>query len=203
MKKQIVKYLTLPLLAFIVISCAVITVNVYFPTEAVEEAAGKIIDEIQGEDDAQSKTDNSDQQSLFQKTVPFFNIFGNSTVYADEINLNLTTPAIRKLVDSMKARNTAIMKFKDKGSIGETNDGMLAIRKMDGLGGKEISIVKRLLRAENNDREALNKELAVANKIDPADIDRIKAVFAKTRKSKAKPGHWYHDENGKWTQKSQ
>ena len=201
MKKQIVKYLTLPLLAFIVISCAVITVNVYFPTEAVEEAAGKIIDEIQGEDDAQSKTDNSDQQSLFQKTVPFFNIFGNSTVYADEINLNLTTPAIRKLVDSMKARNTAIMKFKDKGTIGETNDGMLAIRKMDGLGGEEIRTVKRLLRAENNDREALNKELAVANKIDQADIDKIKAIFAKTRKQKAKPGHWYQDEKGNWTQK--
>jgi len=36
MKKQMVKYFALPLLAFAVISCAVITVNVYFPTEAVE-----------------------------------------------------------------------------------------------------------------------------------------------------------------------
>ena len=200
MKKQMVKYLALPLLAFIVISCAVITVNVYFPTEAIEEAAEKIIDEIQGEEDAQSTADNSDQQSFFQKSIPF-NFFENSTVYAGEINLNLTTPAIRKLVDSMKARNTAIMQFKGKGAIGETNDGMLAIRKMDSLGGEEIRTVKRLLRAENNDREALYKELATANKIDPADIDKVKTIFAKTLKSKAKPGHWHHDEKGNWTQK--
>ena len=200
MKKQIVKYLALPLLAFIVISCAVITVNVYFPTEAVEEAAEKIIDEIQGGEDMQSTADNSDQQSFFQKSVPF-NFFESSTVYADEIDLNLTTPAIRKLVDSMKARNNEIMHFKDKGTIGETNSGILAIRKMDGLGGEEIRTVKRLLRAENNDREALYKELAAANKIDPADIDKVKSIFAKTLKSKAKPGHWYHDEKGNWMQK--
>ena len=195
-----VKYLTLPLLAFIVISCAVITVNVYFPTEAVEEAAEKIIDEIQGGEDTQSTADNSDQQSFFQKSVPF-NFFGNSTVYADEIDLNLTTPAIRKLIDSMKARNTEIMKFKGKGTIGETNDGMLAIRNMDGLGGEAIRTVKRLLRAENNDREALYKALAAANKIDPADIGKVKSIFAKTLKTKARPGHWYHDEKGNWTQK--
>jgi uncharacterized protein YdbL (DUF1318 family) len=200
MKKQMVKYLALPLLTFILISCAVITVNVYFPTEAVEEAAEKIIDEIQGGEDAQSTADNSEQQSFFQKSIPF-NFFGDSTVYADEIDLNLTTPAIRKLVDSMKARNTAIMQFKDKGTLGETNDGMLAIRKMDGLGGEEIRTAKRLLRAENNDREALYKELAAANKIDPADIDKVKSIFAKTLISKAKPGHWYHDEKGNWTQK--
>ena len=200
MKKQITKYFALPLLAFFVISCAVITVNVYFPTEAVEEAAEKIIDEIQGSEDTQNTADNSDQQSFFQKTIPF-NFFESSTVYAGEIDLNLTTPAIRKLVDSMKARNTAIMQFKGKGVIGETNDGMLAIRKMDGLGGEEIRTVKRLLRAENNDREALYKELAAANKIDPADIGKVKAIFANTLKSKAKQGHWHHDEKGNWKQK--
>ena len=202
MKKQMVKYLALPLLAFIVISCAVITVNVYFPTEAVEEAAEKIIDEIQGGEDAQSTADNSDQQSFFQKSIPF-NFFENSTVYAGEINLNLTTPAIRKLVDSMKARNTEIMQFKDKGAIGETNEGMLAIRKMDGLGGEEIRTVKRLLKAENNDRETLYKELATANKISLSDVGKIKSVFANTRKQKAKPGHWNQDEKGKWSQKKQ
>jgi len=199
-KKQITKFLGLPLLAFVAINCAVITVNVYFPTEAVEEAAEKIIDEIEGGGESQAKSEEGGRQSHFWKNIPYC-LSGNSTVYADEIDLNLTTPAIRKLIDSMKARNTEIMDFKDKGVIGETNDGMLAIRDMNALGGEEIRTVKRLLRAENKDREALYKELAVANKIDPADIDRIKAVFAKTRKSKAKPGHWHHDENGKWTQK--
>lgn len=200
MKKQMVRYLALPLMAFIVISCAVITVNVYFPTEAVEEAAEKIIDEIQSEEDVKNTADNSGQQSLLHKNIPF-SFFGNSTVYADEIDLNLTTPAIRKLIDSMKARNTEIMKFKDKGAIGETNNGILEVRNMDDLSGEEIRTVKRLLRAENNDREMLYKELAAANKIDPADIDKVKSIFAKTLISKAKPGHWHHDEKGNWVQK--
>ncbi|GAX62638.1 hypothetical protein SCALIN_C38_0001 [Candidatus Scalindua japonica] len=200
MKKQMIRFLGLPLLAFFVISCAVITVNVYFPTEAVEEAAEIIIDEIQGEDGTQDNTVNSDQQSYFRKSIPF-NLFGNSTVYAGEIDLNLTTPVIRKLIDSMKARNAKIMEFKEKGAIGETNDGMLAIREMGGLGGEGIRTVKRLVRAENNDREALYKELATANKIALSDVGKIKAVFAKTLKQKARPGHWHHDENGNWTQK--
>ena len=201
MKKHIVKYLALPLLAFVVISCAVITVNVYFPTEAVEEAAEKIIDEIQGEDDLQSKADYNYQQGHFQTPLHFFNIFGNSTVYAGEINLNLTTPAIRKLVDSMKSRNAKIMQFKNKGAIGETNDGMLAIRKMDGLGGEVIRTVKRLLRAENDDRKMLYNELATANKISLSDVGKIQTVFAKTHKLKGKRGHWHQDENGNWVQK--
>ncbi len=200
MKKQITKYVGLPLLAFFAINCAVITVNVYFPTEAVEEAAEKIIDEIEGGEDVQAELDNSEQHSFFHTNIPFI-VFGNSTVYAEEIDLNLTSPAIRKLIDSMKARNSEIMHFKDKGVFGEANDGMLANKNMSDLDGNEIRTVNRLRRAENNDREALYKELAVANKIDLSEINRIKAVFAKTRRSKAKLNHWYQDEKGKWTQK--
>ncbi len=199
MKKQITKYLGLPLLAFFAINCAVITVNVYFPTEAVEKAAEKIIDEIEGDEDTKAELDNSEQHSFFHSNVPF-NFFGNSTVYADEIDLNLTSPAIRKLIDSMKARNSEIMGFKDKGVFGESNDGMLVNKEMSGLDGNEIRTVNRLRRAENSNREALYKELAIANKIELSEINRIKAVFAKTRRSKAKPGHWYQDEDGKWVQ---
>ncbi len=200
MKEQITKYIGLPLLAFFAINCAVITVNVYFPTEAVEEAAEKIIDEIEGEEDTQAELNNGDQHSLFHTKVPF-NIFGIQTVYADEIDLNLTSPAIRKLIDSMKVRNSEIMHFKDKGVFGETNDGMLASKEMSGLNGNEIRTVNRLRKAENNDREALYKELAIANKIELSEVNRIKAVFASTRRSKARPGHWYQDEDGKWVQK--
>jgi len=43
--------------------------------------------------------------------------------------------------------------------------------------------------------------LATANKISLSDVGKIKAVFAKTLKAKAKAGHWYQDEKGKWSQK--
>jgi uncharacterized protein len=200
MKKQIIKYLGLPLLIFAAVNCAVITVNVYFPAEAVEKAAEKIIDEIEGEEESKAKSDKSSPQSYFWRNVPFC-ILGNSTVYAEEIDLELTTPAIRKVIESMKTRNSNIMHFKDKGFIGETYDGMLAIRDLSDISGEDIRTINRLLRAENTDRETLYNELAEANKIPLSEIDRIKTVFAKTRKAKAEQGHWFQDEKGKWTQK--
>jgi uncharacterized protein YdbL (DUF1318 family) len=200
MKKQIVRYLGLPLLIFVAINCAVITVNVYFPAEAVEEAAEKIIDEIEGGEESQVIPDKSSSQNYFWRNVPSYAL-GNSTVYAGEIDLNLTTPAIRKVIATMKTRNSKVMHFKNKGLIGETYDGMLAIRDMSGISGEDIRTIKRLLRAENNDRETLYKELAVANKISLPEISRIKTVFAKTRKTKGKPGHWFQNEKGKWAQK--
>lgn len=188
------------MLLFAAINCAVITVNVYFPTEAVEKAAEKIIDEIEGEEDSQVTTEQSSPQSYFWRNLPFC-VLGNSTVYAEEIDLDLTTPAIRKVIESMKNRNSKIMHFKDKGIIGETYDGMLAVRDMAGLTGEDIRTINRLLRAENNDRETLYKELAEANKIPLSEVDRIKTIFAKTRKAKAKQGHWFQDEKGNWTKK--
>ncbi len=197
MKKQFIKYIGVFAFTFIAVNCAVITVNVYFPSEAVEKAAEKIIDEIEGEDESQGK---DSPQSSFRINVPGY-VLGNSTVYAEEIDLEITTPAIRKLIDSMKTRNVQVMNYKDKGILGESYDAMLIIRTMDGLGGEEIRTVKRLLRAENADREKLYGELAKANDISLAEVGKIKTIFAKTRKSKAKPGHWFKDEKGKWSQK--
>ncbi len=200
MKKQIVKYLGFPLIVFVAINCAVITVNVYFPTEAVEEAAEKIINEIESEEESQVIPEESSSQGYFWRKVPYY-VLGNSAVYAEEIDLNLTTPAIRKVIDAMKVRNPKILHFKDKGNIGETNDGMLVIRDMSTLSGEDIRTIKRLLRAENSDRETLYKELAAANKIKLSEIKRIKTIFAKTRRAKAKSGHWFQNEKGKWVKK--
>lgn len=187
-------------IVFFAINCAVITVNVYFPTEAVEMAAEKIIDEIEGVEVPQATQDKGSLQSFFWRNIPGF-VFCNSTVYAEEINLNVTTPAIRKLIDNMKGRNPQIMPLKDGGVIGETYDGMLIVRNMGSLGGEQIRTAKRLLRAENADRERLYEELAKANEIPLTEIVKIKTVFAKTRQAKAKPGHWFQDEKEKWNQK--
>lgn len=200
MKTKILKYVGLPLLVFVALNCAVITVNVYFPTEALEEAAGKIIDEIESTDENQSNSGNSDQQSFFKKTTPF-NIFGGQTVFADEINLNLTTPAIRNIIDKMKGINNNVMKFKDNGVFGECSDGTISMHGTGGLSGKDISTAKKLLKAENSYRNTLYKELAKANKIEESNIGKIKTIFFQKRKAKAKKGHWFKDQSGKWTQK--
>ncbi len=200
MKRDQVRYFGLPLLVFFIVSCAVITVNIYFPTEAVEKAAEKIIDEIEGGEETEAIPEGERPQSLFWRSVPRFTI-SCSSAYAEEIDLNITTPAIRKVINSMKVRNPEIMRYKDLGAIGESHDGMVIIHDMKGLGGDDIRTVKRLLRAENSDREILYTELATANNITLSEIHKIKTIFAKTRREKAKTGHWFKDDAGIWAQK--
>jgi len=200
MKRHMVKYFWIPLLVFFVVNCAFITVNIYFPTEAVEKAAEKIINEIKSGDESQTKPEENKQQSQFWKTIPNYS-FGNSTVYAEDIDLNITTPAIRTIIERMKTRYPEIVRFTDTGVVGESYDGMLVIRDLKGLTGEDIRTVKRLLSAENSDREMLYKELATANKISLSEIDKIKTIFAKTRRDKAKAGDWFKDQKGTWSQK--
>ena len=200
MKRQTVKYFLIPLLVLFVVNCAVITVNIYFPTEAVEKAAEKIINEIKSGEEPQTIPEENKQQSQFWKTIPQYSI-GNSTVYAENIDLNITSPAIRTIIERMKTRYQEIVRFNDTGVVGESYDGTLVIRDMGGLTGEDIRTVKRLLSAENSDREMLYKELATANKISLSEIEKIKTIFAQTRRDKAKVGDWFKDQNGTWSQK--
>ena len=200
MKRKMVKYFWIPLLVFFVVNCAIITVNIYFPTEAVEKAAEKIINEIKSGEDPQKIPEENKQQSQFWENLPNYSI-GNSMVYAEDIDLNITTPAIRTIIERMKTRYHEIVRFNDTGVVGENYDGMLAIRDMGGLAGEDIRTVKRVSSAENSDRQMLYNELATANKISLSEVDRIKTIFAKTRREKAKASDWFKDQNGTWSQK--
>ncbi len=82
MKEQITKYVGLPVLAFFEVSCVGKEGNFCWSTYDVEEAAEKIIDEIEGEEDAQAELNNSKQHSFFHTKVPF-NVFGIPSVHAD------------------------------------------------------------------------------------------------------------------------
>ena len=199
MKRQMVRYFWIPLSVFFVVNCAVITVNIYFPTEAVEKAAEKIINEIASGEEPQTIPEENKPQGLLWKNVPHYSL-GNATVYAEDIDLNITTPAIRTIIERMKTRYHDIARFNDTGVVGESYDGMLVIREMGGLTGEDIRTVKRVLSAENSDREMLYKELATANKISLSEIDKIKTIFAETRREKAKAGDWFKDKNGTWSQ---
>ncbi|MGR3177913.1 MAG: YdbL family protein [Candidatus Anammoxibacter sp.] len=204
MKKYLGKRFLPCLLGVLAFGCATITVNIYFPAEAVEQAAEDILNEIEGfdtEEVDETTQDESELQSYLWMNIRDF-IVGGSLVYAgDNLNLDLTSPAIRKVIDSMKTRTGQIRQFKNTGVIGETFDGKLEARDLSTLGGKDIKMVKQLLKAENADRNALYKELAKANKISEAEVSKIGKVFAKTRRTKLnKKGQWYKDESGNWTQ---
>jgi len=199
------KNAVLSIFGLFIAGCAVITVNIYFPTEAVQKAAEEILNEIEGDEEAapDNPIDSLAPQSSLLPSIRTF-VLGNQIAYAgnNDIDINLTTPAIRKVIASMKSRNPKIDAFKEKGVIGETFNGKLEIRDYNGLGGSEIRTVKQLIKAENSDRDLLYKGLADANNISAADINRIEDVFGSTHKRRLKSGEWYKEKNGEWEKKN-
>jgi uncharacterized protein YdbL (DUF1318 family) len=91
----------------------------------------------------------------------------------------------------MKNRLPAIMALKDKGIVGETNNGYLQFR---GAAKEKEDVVK----AENEDRK---KVYAAIAKQQGVTIDVVEKRRALQIAQIAKPGHWLQDEAGKWYQK--
>ena len=204
MRNYFRRHALLSICGLFIAGCAVITVNIYFPTEAVQKAAEEILNEIEGEDEVLpgEQMESLAPQSYLIPNIRNF-VLGNQIVYAGEdIDINLTTPAIRKVIASMKSRNRKIDTFKKKGTIGETFSGKLEIRDYEGLGGSEIRTIKQLVKAENSDRNLLYRELANANDISASDINRIEEVFGITHKNRLESGEWYKGDDGQWNKKN-
>ena len=197
MKKTKLPFLVL---CCFIASCANVTINVNFPPSEIQEAAEKIEGEIrQGqpspEPDGKEQTFKR-RRFYFLPTVDFQSVLAETNV-----NLNITTPGIRKMIESRKARFPQLKLHLDKGTLGEGKKGLLIVRSLSGLGGKEKVMVNRLVSAENKDRTALVKEFARANGINPRKLSDIVGPFTKAIRAKVDKGHWYQDDDGSWKQK--
>ncbi len=196
------------LLIFVIASC--VTINIYFPAAAVEKVADEIVDEVwgEGETEPESEEGAGDKESADepQSLLDDLNMhaiirIGVSEAHAEEADINVTTPAIRALKKSIQQRAGSIKPYLNKGNAGISNDGLLVSRSSEGLNLKERANLKRLLNAENRDRESLYSEIAKANKFSPDKVEDIKKLFAKSWIKKARTGWWVQDENGKWRRK--
>jgi uncharacterized protein YdbL (DUF1318 family) len=177
---------------FFIVAC--VTVNVYFPAAEVQKAADKIVDDIRAKD----------KEAPAEKTVPPSSsldyIFGVKPAYA-EVNIDVSTPAIRGIKDSIKTRFAQMKTFYDKGAIGESNKGFIEARNTAGLNLQERSLANKLIDQENKDRSALYSEIATANKLGPESASQIKKIFANSWREKSQSGWWVQDDNGNWTKK--
>ncbi|MDA1143077.1 MAG: DUF1318 domain-containing protein [Planctomycetota bacterium] len=183
-----------------VASCANVTINVNFPPSEIQKAAERIEGEIrqgQPSPETDGKTHTFKHRRLyFLPTVDF-----QSALAEANVNLNITTPGIRKMVESRKERFPQLKPHLDNGTLGEGNEGLLVVRSLSGLGGKEKVMVQRLVSAENDDRTALVEEFARANGINPKTVSDIVDPFTKAIRAKLDKGQWYQDDDGSWKQK--
>ncbi|OGW41195.1 MAG: hypothetical protein A2Y97_11385 [Nitrospirae bacterium RBG_13_39_12] len=192
---------------FFIISCAVITVNIYFPEKDVKEAYKLLEQELMGTDE---KTDETKPESKPESSIKFELI---PSAYAQESELaDKISETVKKMPEVVKAYKEMgdmlgdIDRIRDSGFVGEGNNGLLVIRE-----GTLAPADKKLVDMENENRETVMKGMAKAiikiNRVreNEANINQVmpQAVeqFASIRRDSAKKGWWIQDTSGNWTKK--
>lgn len=207
MRSAPLKFGTLLCLAACLVVTACVTINVYFPAAAAEKAADKIIDDVWGSQ-GQAPTKNDDKRSalpthsgdvLLAAASSVLNLLVPSA-QAAQADLNVSTPAIRQLTQSMEERHARLKKYYDSGAVGLTRDGLVEVRDQNLVPLPERNSTRKLVADENADRTNLYREIATANAHPEWEVD-IRTTFAERWASKAASGWYYQDKDGNWKQK--
>jgi len=202
------RHASLKLIACCLALSACVTINVYFPAAAAEKAADKIIEDVWGSDKSSESTKREDDKQTSVRETDAQDVLLAAASVLDFIvapahaqaNLNIETPAIRQLTQSMEARHAQLKKYYDAGAIGLTRDGLVQVRDQNLVPLPERNAVRKLVAEENADRANLYREIATANGHTEWEAD-IRTTFAERWASKAPASWWFQDESGAWKQK--
>ena len=188
------------ILGFIVFIISCVTVNIYFPAAEVQKAADVIVEDVRQLDKKQEQKPQEQQKlnQYYQKLKKLS--WGTAEAYA-QIDIEVTTPAIRALKDSIKARFPQLKPFYDKGNVGESNTGFLENRDLGNMSLKEKADLSRLIEQENKDRKDLYAEIMKANKFGPDVLPQIQKIFANSWRDKSQSGWWIQKDSGEWEKK--
>jgi uncharacterized protein len=194
---------------------ACVTVNVYFPAAAAEQAADRIIDSVTSqpggakineatpvETPPNSRvTPPGGQPVLLAAAGALLNLLIPAAEAQASPNLDVSGPQIRAVTAAMQQRFGDLKKYFDAGVIGLTADGLVAVREQSSIALTDRAVVARLVTEDNRDRATLYAELAKANKHPEWEPD-IRRTFARRWVERgAQPGWYYQDAGGKWVQK--
>ena len=118
-----------------------------------------------------------------------------------KVKIDISTPVIRKIRETLKERYPKLAPFYEKGAVGESLTGYIVERETDELDLREKRALKSLLKQENDDRKNLYAEIVRANEIDPEKTNDIAAIFATQWIEKSKEGWWIEKSKGVWERK--
>jgi hypothetical protein len=196
------------ILFFIVVSCMVITVNIYFPEKEVKEAYKALEKELmtpEGEK-PEAQPNKKPESSIKFELV--------ATAYAQEPGLSdkiaeivKRMPDVVNAYKEMGARIGDTDRLRDSGAAGEGNNGMLVVRNEKLLSPDQ----KKLISAENENRKTVINGMAKAiirinrvpeneqnlNQVMPQAVEQ----FAAIRRESAKKGWWIQSPDGNWMRK--
>jgi len=180
---------------------ACVTVNVYFPAAAAEKAADRIIEDIWGPGKG-PKPEGNEQSSIGEFAGDALVAALNFVIPAAhaQADLDISSPAIRALTASMKARAGDLDPFFSSGAVGLTADGMVEIRDANAVPLADRNRLRKLVADENADRNSLYREIATANGNPGWEAD-IRSTFAERWIANARAGWYYKSGAGAWTRK--
>ncbi len=188
-------------LAGLLAACVPVTVNINFPQEKLDGAAGRIEDMVRSPENPKPAEPKKGPQGrlgdrVFAALAP--REAAGQTRSVDVMpEIRVQTPQLMKAIESRRGRFPQIEQWKTAGCIGETHQGLLEARPGQGCSGE----VAGLIGAENADRNYIYDTLMQQNNIPAGDGPRVRAAFAKANRDRARPGEWIQQENGQWAKK--
>lgn len=205
----------LSLAAIAALAAACVTINVYFPEKAVKSLSEAIEREVNKgaatppaseTPPAEGAPEGTPAEGSSGGTSPAGftgSLLGITPVLADEVaDPDVSNPAIRKIIDSRRARVGDVRKWKSLGVLGENNQALLEVKTLEPVKDlKDRAAVQRLVKEENADREQLFQEIALAKSVDSSQIPKIRETYAQTLRDTASQGDWIQMPDGTWTRK--
>ncbi len=187
------------LLTVFLVSC--VTVNIYFPAAAIQKAADQIVDDVRKmpEQKPEQKQEQKPDKTSLLEQLRFVGL-GATEAHA-AVDVNVSTPAIRGLKTSMASRFPQLQPLYNKGAIGETSNGFVAIRDTSALSLREKADLNRLVDQENADRRALYAEIIRANNLDMGNMGELQRLFANSWRDRSSSGWWIQLDSGQWSKK--
>ena len=122
-----------------------------------------------------------------------------SQFVAAAADLEVNTPAVTALKNSMQARHGELAPYYASGAIGLTKDGFIAVKDANAVPLAQRGALTSLVKSENADRSNLYKEIAIANN-HPEWQAEVQSTFAGRWIDKAQGG-WYYQGAGGWVKK--
>ena len=183
---------------------ACLTINVYFPAAETREAAREFVENVIGEEGLQESPPMVDPQGALQprsglgeRVLGFF----VATAHAQSADINIRTPAILAIQNRMAERfRSQLQAHFDSGALGLTNEGLVVVRNAGAIPLNARVAVNQAVADDNRDRNAVYREIAVANG-HPEWEGQIREIFARQWVESARGGWHYQDTSGSWRQK--
>ena len=200
-----IRWITTGIAAGSLALAACVTINVYFPAAAAEKAADRIIEDIWGKEKAEAPAGNEQSsvvlpsRGILLAALQGVADFVVPAAHA-QADIDVSSPAIRALTASMKARAADLEPFFTSGAIGLTSDGLVEIRDANSVPLADRNRLRKLVSDDNADRNSLYREIATANGHPEWEAD-IRVTFAERWIANARTGWYYKKGSGDWTQK--